>query len=323
MKCRQLTILATLLIAAACAAPGGSGKPPAAEAGPVMTEPVMTWPDLLGRPLPAPDQTLRVGPDAANLVDVWLPEGAGPHPTVLMIHGGCWQKAIADRTLMNYAAAALREEGMAVWNIEYRGVDEAGGGYPGTFRDVGLAVDALGAMGPALGFDTSRVVATGHSAGGHLAVWAAARPGLPQKSPLHTADPLPLAAVVNVGGLADLEASAPVTQPGCLADILETLTGAPDGTRSDVFSDTSPAKLLPLGVVQVSVNGSLDRIAPPELGQGWSAKAASAGDTARYVEIPASGHVELVAPGTPAFDRQIEILKELLGVETPQTRAKD
>ena len=104
---------------------------------------------------------------------------------------------------------------------------------------------------------------------------------------------------------------------------METLTGAPDETRSDVFSDTSPAKLLPLGVVQVSVNGSLDRIAPPELGEGWSAKAAAAGDTARYVEIPASGHVELVAPGTPAFDRQIEILKELLGVETAKTRAEN
>ena len=60
-----------------------------------------------------------------------------------MIHGGCWQKEIADRTLMNYAAEAVRLEGFAVWNIEYRGVDEKGGGYPGTFMDVALAADAL------------------------------------------------------------------------------------------------------------------------------------------------------------------------------------
>ena len=299
---------------------------PAAPAAPqeeALMPDLMSWPDLTGQALPSASTSVRTGPLDTDVVDVWLPEGEGPHPTVLMVHGGCWQKAIADRTLMNYAAAALRDEGMAVWNIEYRGVDEAGGGYPGTFQDVGLAVDALAELGPDLGFDTSRVVATGHSAGGHLAVWAAARPGLPETSPLHTADPLAIAAVLNVGGLADLEASAPVTQPGCLADIMETLTGAPDETRSDVFSDTSPAKLLPLGVVQVSVNGSLDRIAPPELGEGWSAKAAAAGDTARYVEIPASGHVELVAPGTPAFDRQIEILKELLGVETAKTRAEN
>jgi acetyl esterase/lipase len=277
-------------------------------------EPLMNWGDLLGRPLPQPDMTVTTGPGATDLVDVWLPEGEGPFPTVLMIHGGCWQKEIADRTLMNYAASALRDEGMAVWNIEYRGVDEAGGGYPGTFLDVARAVDALTEQGPALGLDTSNVVATGHSAGGHLTLWAAARPNISEDSPLVSEAPFVPKAVVNVGGLADLEASAPVTQAGCLADIMDVLTGAPSEARTDVFSDTSPAALLPLGVPQISVNGTRDRIAPPELGQGYTAKATEAGDTSEYVEVP-GGHVELVAPGTPAFDTQIEILKSLLGLD--------
>jgi acetyl esterase/lipase len=275
----------------------------------------MQWPDLLDRPLPAPDRTIKVGPAETNLVDIWLPEGAGPHPTVLIIHGGCWQKAIADRTIMSYAAAALRDEGMAVWNIEYRGVDEDGGGHPGTFRDVALAIDALAERGPGLGLETSKVVAYGHSAGGHLALWAAARHRLPEDSPLHRSAPLSIDGVINSGGLADLEASAPVTNESCLGDIMDKLTGAPSPGRPNVFSDTSPAELLPTGAAQASVNGSEDRIAPPLLGRGWTKAAEAAGDMASFIEIPASGHVELIAPGTEAFSAQAAILKKWLDLE--------
>lgn len=290
---------------------------PAAPAAPqeeALMPDLMSWPDLTGQPLPSASTSVRTGPLDTDVVDVWLPEGEGPHPTVLMVHGGCWQKAIADRTLMNYAAAALRDEGMAVWNIEYRGVDEAGGGYPGTYQDVARAVDALGAYGPALGLEVSNVVAIGHSAGGHLALWAAARPKLPETSPLYEADPLAIKGVVNVGGLADLEASAPVTQAGCLADIMNKLTGLPIGERANVFADTSPAEMLPLGVRQVSLNGANDKIAPPVLGKAYSEKAGAAGDPAVYVEIPRTGHVELVAPGTAAFDAEIAILQDMLGM---------
>ncbi|MCH2457381.1 MAG: alpha/beta hydrolase [Henriciella sp.] len=285
------------------------------EATAVAEESLLTWSDLLGRPLPQPDVSVTTGPGATDIVDVWIPVGESPFPTVLMIHGGCWQKEIADRTLMNYAADALRDEGMAVWNIEYRGVDEEGGGYPGTFLDVARAVDALKDKGPALGLDTSNVVATGHSAGGHLALWAAARPNIAEQSPLYEDAPFVTEAVMNIGGLADLEASAPVTEAGCLSDIMDLLTGPSSTGRVDAFSDTSPAALLPLGVRQIIVNSARDRIAPPQLGQGYTAKATAAGDDAEYIEVP-GGHVELVAPGTPAFDRQVQILKGLLGLDT-------
>lgn len=289
-----------------------SADAPAAEAAQPT---LMSWPDLTARPLPMPTQTIQLGPDPdINIVDLWMPEGDGPHPVVLMIHGGCWQKAIADRTLMNYAAEALRQDGLAVWNIEYRGVDEPGGGYPGTFLDVARAVDALEARGGSLGLDTGRVAGFGHSAGGHLAVWAAARANLPETSPLHAGAPFLFSGVVNSGGLADLEASAPVTQPGCLADILVSLTGEPTTGRPDVFSDTSPAELAPIGARIVSVNGALDRIAPPQLGQAVTKKLVSAGGEASFVEVPAAGHVELIAPGTQAFDVEVAQLKALLGV---------
>lgn len=279
------------------------------------TTDLLTWSDLLAQPKPDPSQTIRIGPSETDIVDLWLPDSEGPHPTVIMVHGGCWQKEIADRTLMNYAAEALRLEGIAVWNIEYRGVDEDGGGYPGTFLDVAKAVDALAERGPSLGFETDKVAAIGHSAGGHLALWAAGRHKLSPSSPLHSDAPLRIAGVVNTGGLADLEASAPVTQPGCLADIVDALTGLPSNDRPDVFSDTSPSELLPLGVQQISVNGADDAIAPPELGEGYTAKAVQAGDEASFVVAPHSGHVELITPGTAAFDIEMAALKSLLDVD--------
>lgn len=137
---------------------------------------LLVWPDLLERPRPEPSATIRYGEDALQLVDLWLPQGAGPHPTVLMVHGGCWQTGIADRRIMNWIADDLRRRGIAVWNIDYRGVDREGGGYPGTFLDVADAADALRTHAAEYDIDFHPLVAIGHSAGGHLALWLGARP---------------------------------------------------------------------------------------------------------------------------------------------------
>lgn len=269
---------------------------------------LMTWADLLARERPEASHTIKYGSGESDVVDVWLPEGAGPHPVVIMVHGGCWQKAIADRTLMNYAAEDLRQAGLAVWNIEYRGVDEAGGGYPGTFLDVANAIDQVREVAETYNLDLSRIVGFGHSAGGHLVTWAAARENLPDESALKMDTPVKLSAVVNSGGLADLEASAPVTQPECLANVMDALTGQASQERPNVLTDTSPAELLPFAANVISVNGDADRIAPATLGEQFTQKIKTAGGAANFVLVDESGHVELIAPGTAAFETQKEIL---------------
>ena len=108
---------------------------------------------------------------------------------------------------MDWAAEDLRRRGFAVWNIDYRGVDRPGGGYPGTFLDVAAAADALAGHARELHLDTRRVVAVGHSAGGHLALWLAGRRHLPRSSPLTDAT-IRFAGVVSLGGLPDLERDA-------------------------------------------------------------------------------------------------------------------
>lgn len=282
------------------------------ETGTEPTAQLMTWSDLTSRPLPDPNSTHIYGDHPAQIVDLWLPDGEGPHPVVFMIHGGCWQKSIADRTLMNYAADDLRQRGLAVWNIEYRGVDEDGGGYPGTFQDVSAAAELLLDEGPALGLDLDRIAGFGHSAGGHLITWLASSQNLPDTSPLNVGQTFQMAAVINSGGLADLAASKPVTLESCLADIIDDLTGEPSDDRPNVFSDTSPAELLPANTTVISVNGDGDRIAPQDLGIAFTDKLEAAGGDADYVEVPNSGHVELVSPRTGAFDTQAELLLEAL-----------
>lgn len=256
---------------------------------------LLTWADLKARPRPTPDASIAYGTDALQKADLWLPAGKGPHPVVVMVHGGCWQSDIADRTLMDWIAGDLRAGGVAVWNIDYRGVDRPGGGYPGTFADVAAATDALREQASRYRLDLRRVVAVGHSAGGHLALWLAARPKLPAASPLRRAKPLRIDHVVSLGGLPDLEATAASPDNGCGTEVVGRLVAGGG------YADTSVPRLLPLGVGQDLVDGRNDRIIPAHLNAGYAAQATRAGDRVHAQTIADTGHVELIAPDSAAW----------------------
>jgi acetyl esterase/lipase len=288
----------TAIFRAALAILATIALPSTAMAQPAWTP--LTWPDLLKRERPKPDATISYGPAAEQKVDVWLPPVAKGklRKTVLMVHGGCWQTDIADRSLMNWVAADLRAHGYAVWNIDYRGVDRPGGGYPGTFQDAAAAADALATFGPGYRLDSSRVVAVGHSAGGHLALWLAGRSKVPADSPLRSAKPLKIAHVISLGGLPDLEATAASPDNGCGTEVIAKLVGTPPH-----YADTSVPRLLPLGVPQDLVNGREDRIIPFRLAMDYVAKAKAAGDRVALHTVPNTGHVELVTPDTAAWNQ--------------------
>ncbi len=274
---------------------------------------LLTWPDLTSRPKPAPDATIAYGADAMQKVDVWIPQGKGPFPVVLMVHGGCWTTSIADRSLMNWIADDLRKDGVAVWNVDYRGVDLAGGGYPGTFTDVAEAADQLADAARKFNLDTRRVVAVGHSAGGHLALWLAARRKLPTTSALYAAHPLRIDQVISLGGLPDLEATATDPTNGCGTPVVAKLVGAPSPRHPDVYADTSVPRLLPLGVHQDLVNGHEDPIIPFRMATDYVDKAKAAGDRVALHTVPATGHVELIAPETAAWAQTKRLILADLG----------
>ena len=298
-RVKELALGATLALAGlAMAAP----SPPS----PTPDGPLLTWPDLLSRPRPQPDATLHYGADPLQVADLWLPAGRGRHPTVLMVHGGCWQTAIADRTLMNWIADDLRRRGIAVWNIDYRGVDRPGGGYPGTFRDVAAAADALRTHAAEYRLDLTHLVAIGHSAGGHLALWLAGRHRLPAGSPLHEAAPLAIREAISLGGLPDLEEAAR-SENGCGNEVIGRLTGGH-------FADTSVPRLAPLGIPQALINGREDRVIPVAYAEGYAAPMRAAGDDVRVRLLDRTGHVELVAPESAAWAAAVEEVERALGM---------
>lgn len=274
----------------------------------------MNYAEFLEIPQPAASRTISYGSDELQHVELWQPEGDGPHPVVFMIHGGCWQTAVAKADIMRAMAKAFTERGAAVWSIEYRGVDVPGGGYPGTFQDVSSAAKLLREKGSAEGLDLDRVVAIGHSAGGHLALWLAGQHKIAASSPLSGEAALGLLGVVSIGGLPDLEELTKANENACGNDTVARLIGAENDDRADPYRDTSPASLLPLGVRQVLIAGEADSIAPPASSQVYAAKARAAGDAAEVVTIAGQGHFELITPGTKAGDAAIEATLEMLGL---------
>lgn len=276
-----------------------------------MTQ-TISFSDLLARPRQAADHRIAYGADLLQFGELWLPAGPGPHPVVLMIHGGCWRADLPGLELMDYASADLRAHGVAVWNIEYRRIGHAGGGYPGTFQDVAAAADHLRAIAAPHKLDLRRVIASGHSAGGHLAVWALARHRLPAGSPLRMGDPLPLAGAVSLAGIIDLAAYHADGPDACGGPgTIDALVGA-RARPEPAYADTSPPWMLPIGKPQVIISGDLDPIVPSRFGAGYANAAKAAGDPAEQADIPDAGHFELIDPTAPAWTRiRAELLKML------------
>jgi acetyl esterase/lipase len=278
---------------------------------PALARP-LDYTQLLARPRPAASQRIHYGEGPSQFADLWLPSGKGPHRVVIMIHGGCWRADLPGLDLMAYAADDMRRHGIAVWNIEYRRLGEAGGGYPGTFEDVALAVDWLRKIARTNRLDLTRAVALGHSSGGHLALWAAARPRIPKSSPLYRDHPLPIAGVVSLAGIGDLVSYRTDGPPVCgRPRVIDLLVGAGRRSPWDIYADTSPAQLLPLGVPQAVVSGALDPIVPAAFGRAYAAKAAAAGDVVQELTIKNAGHFELIDPMFSAFGQIRSIIARL------------
>ncbi|MDI1325822.1 MAG: alpha/beta hydrolase [Brevundimonas sp.] len=280
---------------------------------PVETRTPITFGQLLNQPRQSGDRRIAYGADPLQFGELWVPKSGRRHPVIVLIHGGCWRADLPGTELMDHMAADLRDRGYAVWNLEYRRIGHSGGGYPGTFQDVAAGLDYLRVLAPKYGLDLRRVAVSGHSAGGHLAIWAAARDRLPESSPSRVADPLPVRGVVSLAAIADLRAYRETGPDACGGPpTIDSLVGVQETNGREVFADTSPPSLLPLGDRQVVVSGALDHIVPPRFGQAYAAAAASAGDPATSVVLEGAGHFELIDPTSAVWPRILEAYSGLL-----------
>ena len=269
--------------------------------------------EVLRRPAPEPDRSLRYGGDDDHVIDLRLPRGDdGPRPLVVVVHGGFWRAAF-DRRHAGPQASALVEEGYVVAVPEYRRVGQDGGGWPGTFDDTARWSDRLVDLVCAeVGEDVvarDRVVLVGHSAGGHLALWAASRHRLPASSPWRRDAPLPVRGVVALAGVCDLSLAAVLRlSDGATQDLMG---GGPE-QGDDRYAAADPARLLPSGVPSVLVHGAQDTNVPVELSREYARRATVAGDDVRLVELPGAAHFEVIDPRSSAWPSVTAAVRSLV-----------
>lgn len=257
--------------------------------------------------------TYHYGADPSQFGELWLPSGTAIG-TVVVIHGGFW-RARYDLSLVRPLAADLAARGYAAWNLEYRRA-LAGGGWPGTFEDVADGIDLLAT----LPVDTSRVVAVGHSAGGHLAAWAAGRGKLPAGAPgaPRAGDG---AGAPGTGGRAFVAVTGVVSQAGVLAladcarervgdtAALDLMGGGPDELPEE-YRLADPIAAVPVPAPVLCLHSRADRNVPYSQSERYVAAATAAGGTASLTEL-SGDHFTLIDPAAPDWAAVIAALPGL------------
>jgi acetyl esterase/lipase len=273
----------------------------------------------------------RYGPAPSQRADLYLPSGPGPYPVMVLIHGGSWSKRYG-KIVMRGLAGDLVRRGWAVWNIEYRRLD-AGGGWPATFADVAAAIDHLAALDdPRL--DLDRVTLLGHSAGGHLALWAAGRPNLPAGAPGAFAEPgtsdafgaldeaarLQPLRVISMAGVADLGLAYRLWHGGVVRDLMG---GSPEEVP-ERYAAGDPIRLLPLSIPALLVHGVLDETVSVKLSRSYVDATRAAGGEIELVEIqgPAGGHRMHIDPRGDAWAAVVHRLEPAQDLDIPSGQEK-
>jgi acetyl esterase/lipase len=235
---------------------------------------------------------VRYGDDPSQYAELTLPDGT-PRGVVVVIHGGFW-KAQYGIEYARPLVPSLVEAGWAAWAIEYRRVGPAGsgggGGTPGTFDDVARAIDTLRHQD----LDLSTVIALGHSAGGHLATWAAGRESAA----------VPITAVVSQAGVLDLVAAA---KEHLGSDAVLALLGHEPGPTD---AQWDPRQQVPLDVPVHCVHATGDDIVPIDQSESYVRAAKEAGADAALTQVDGD-HFVLIDPTSSAWQTQLGILDSL------------
>ena len=274
--------------------------------------------------LPSSPPTLveAYGPAPAQVGELRLPAGPGPHPVVIVIHGGCWWKGFATKQNTAALASRLTERGFATWNIEYRQTGETkpdgtysgdpGAGWPGTFLDWAAATDHLRSLAKRHPIDLARVAVTGHSAGAHAALWVASRHKLPKDSAIASPDPLKIGAVVAIDGPGDPGAEIETFEKGCGVPAGTALFGGTPAEQPRRWTEGSPQKWLPLGLKSGLVSASL--FLSPTASAKWVTEARAGKDQSSALILGGTGHFEVIAPGSPVWAQVEAFLVDQLKV---------
>jgi acetyl esterase/lipase len=249
----------------------------------------------------------RYGSTPEQMGDLRVPEGPGPHPVVVLLHGGGWRERW-ERDLMDGLAVDLARRGFASWNPEFRRVGPSGGAFAGMLEDVSAAVDHVATLAERHPLDVERVVVSGHSAGGHLAVWIGCRDHLPEGAPGAGERVRPVL-LLSLAGVHDLvECAARGT------DEMSTITLLGGGPQEvpEHYALVSPRELLPIGIPQLLIHGTNDRPDLVDLDRTYVASARASGCEIELLELPGADHFDVIDPHSLAWLAIVERLEHTL-----------
>ena len=258
---------------------------------------------------PAADVRIAYGEDPLQFVNLHLPDGPGPHPVIIFVHGGCWLSDY-DISYTGKLAEAFTREGIAVWNIEYRRVGNVGGGWPGTFTDIARAADELFVHAEKYSLDSSRVIAAGHSAGGHLALWLGARHKFPADSLFAVRKGSALKGILALAPAPDL---AMLHKAGVCDAVIDKLMGGSPEQQPERYATASATELVPIALPQILVIGKHDKHWRP-VGESYYKAAKAADDNVRIAMAGESGHFEMIDPDSSSWKGVRDAAFELLQV---------
>jgi acetyl esterase/lipase len=251
--------------------------------------------DILDLPPPPADVRLAYGSDPNQFGDLRLPKKKTPCPVVMNLHGGYW-RAKYDLAHAGHLCTALTGLGSATWNVEYRRVGNAGGGWPGTLEDVVSAYRFLPQIAKRYNLDASKVLVMGHSAGGQLALCLAAHEPAIQRT-------MALAGVLDLDRAYELHLSKDA--------VVEFLGGTPK-TIPEHYEDADPMQLAILKARQVVIHGTDDDTVPPDFSRRYAQEKKTRGEDVTLVEIAKAGHFDLIDPRSAAWTQVADGAQRLL-----------
>jgi acetyl esterase/lipase len=239
-------------------------------------------------------ERIPYGTDPHQFGELTLPSTSGLHPVVIVIHGGFW-RAKYDLEYMRPVCESFADAGLAAWNLEYRRIGNPGGGWPGTLNDVAAGAACLASIASRFHLDLNRVIAIGHSAGGHLAFWLAAHKTI-------------LTAAVSLAGVLDLRLAWELKLSNTV--VADFLGGCPDEVPGR-YDFASPIEQLPLGIPQKLFHGTIDDDVPIEISERYAKAAQLRGDDVELIALQESGHYDVVDPRTKEFGLARDVIVRL------------
>lgn len=241
--------------------------------------------DILSKPQPSPDERVAYGSDPNQFIEVRLPHATGPHRAVINIHGGFW-RAKYDLVHAGHLCDALRQAGLATFNLEYRRVGNSGGGWPGTFADIRAAYRFIQQQSKTFHLNLDRFVIMGHSAGSQLALCLAAHEPSLQR-------------VISLAGVVDLKKAFALHLSN---DAVAEFMGGPPDKVPEHYAEADPMEEhLPHATKQWLIHGTSDEIVPVQFSRDYVSQKKAKGESTVLVEIPQAGHFDLINPNSDAF----------------------